>query len=201
MSLLPSYMSELWQCLEELTLEDMRFIDPSLVSTDPLTCHEAVLPFLAWEVGVNISGVDTHTQREVINAAMRSLLYAGTAFSLKNNVESLSDTVDVKEWFEYGGGSYNFIVEVDSSQKGLSSELVSKIESFAYKYKNARSVLESIKINLTSNGEMTHLLSATSGESTVVYPYFPEPIEVMAQQVIGAALHDVDTTIIYPQGA
>lgn len=201
MSLLPAYMSDLWRCYEQMSSEDRQSINVGLVSTDPFLCHNSVLPFLAWECDVDVSGLDEQTARGVIQAAINAMQYAGTVKALVGPLTALSEYAKVREWFEYGGTEYNFIVEIDSSQRGLSNTLVSKLENTAYKQKNVRSNLESIKINMLSKGEMNHLLSSTSGESTTVYPYFPDPIETSAVQYIGAAYHDVDTTTIYPQGA
>jgi len=201
MSLLPAYMSELWRCYEQMSREDLQSLDVSLINSSPESCHSAILPFLAWECDTDISGLNEATARAVIRAAFDAMQYAATAKALIGPVEALSDSVKVVEWFEYGGDAYNFRVEIDSSQSGLSSELITKLENTAKKQKNVRSVLESIKISMLSRGEMNSLTAVTSGESAVVYPYFPDPIEVSAAQVMGAAYHDVDTTIIYPQGA
>ena len=199
MSLLPAYMSDLWRCYEEMRSESLGLIDVSLVSTDPESCHSAVLPFLAWECDVDISGVSQERARLMIRAAFDAMQYAGTIKALRAPVEALSESVKVSEWFEYDGDAFNFIVEVDSSQQGLSAELIEKIEKTAQKQKNVRSNIESIKINMFSMCDMHHLLSTTSGESGVIYPYFPQPIELVAFEQIGAAMHNVDTTVIYPQ--
>ncbi len=201
MSLLPAYMSELWRCYEQMSREDLQSFDVGLVSSSPESCHSSILPFLAWECDTDISGLDEATARAVIRAAFDAMQYGGTAKALIGPVEALSESVKVVEWFEYGGDAYNFRVEIDSSQSGLSYELITKLENTAHKQKNVRSRLESIKISMLSRGEMNNLTAVTSGESAVVYPYFPDPIEVSAAQVMGAAYHDVDTTIIYPQGA
>ena len=201
MSLLPSYMDEIWRCFEDACHESFGFIDVALVSTDPQKCSSRVLPFLAWECDVDISGVDETTARSVIRAAFDAMQYAGTIKALRGPVEALSDNAKVTEWFEYGGSSYNFKVEIDSSQRGLSEILIQKLENTAIRQKNVRSHLESIKINMLSRCNMNNLLSTTSGESCAVYPYFPEPIEMRVSENVGSAYHDVDTTIIYPKGA
>lgn len=201
MTLLPSYMSEIWKCYEQMGREDLASIDPTLVNASPELCHVNMLPFLAWECDVDISGLSEATARKVIRAAFDAMQYAGTAKALKGPVEALSDSVKVVEWFEYAGNPYNFRVEIDASESGLSSELITKLEKTAAKQKNVRSVLESIKISMLSRSTMSYAATAQSGESTTIYPYFPEPIEVTTPQYMGAAYHTVDTTVIYPQGA
>jgi len=201
MSLLPAYMSELWRCYEQMSREDLQSFDVGLVSTSPESCHSSILPFLAWECDTDISGLDEATARAVIRAAFDAMQYGGTAKALIGPVEALSESVKVVEWFEYGGDAYNFRVEIDSSQSGLSSELITKLENTAHKQKNVRSHLESIKISMLSRGEMNNLTAVVSGESAVVYPYFPDPIVMSVSEYVGISYQDSDTTIIYPQGA
>lgn len=201
MTLLPPYMSDAWKCYETMAREDRLSVDPSLVNASAELCHVSLLPFLAWEADVDISGISEAVSRKVIRAAFDAMKYAGTARALIGPVEALSDTVDVVEWFDYAGTPYHFRVEIDASETGLSSELITKLEKTAAKQKNVRSVLESIKISMLSRATMNHAASVQSGESATVYPYFPEPVEVSAPQYMGVAYHAVDTTIIYPQGA
>lgn len=198
MSLLPAYMSEAWKSYEQMANEDRALIDPNLVSASPETCHKNLLPFLAWESDADISGLNETTARKVIRAAFDAQQYAGTAKALIGTVEALSDVVEVKEWFEYGGPAYNFRVEIDASQNGLSSELIKALEKTAAKNKNVRSVLDSIKISMSSRATMSHALTCQSGESVLILPYFPDPIEDHFYQFSAAALHAVETTIIYP---
>ena len=173
-------------------------MDTTLVSASAQTCHRNLLPFLAWEYDVDISGLNERTSRKVLRAAFESQQYAGTAKALISTVEALSDTVEVKEWFEYAGSPYNFRVEIDASENGLSSQLITALEKTAAKNKNVRSVLDSIKISMTSRGTITHALTCQSGENVVVLPYFPNPIEDHLYQFNAAALHAVETTKIYP---
>ena len=150
MSLLPAYMSTVWRVLEQLEREDMHNIDPTLVSTDPLTCHEAVLPFLAWECGVEISNLDEKTARGVIQAGIEAMVHAGSVASLKNQTGALLDNSEVKEWFEYGGEAYHFKVDVTISDmhKRFSEALFDKAKKSITHTKNVRSVLDEIDVHL-----------------------------------------------------
>jgi len=201
MSLLPAYMRDVWKCYETMAGEDRLLIDPSLVNVSSEVCHISILPFLAWEADVDVSGLNEVLSRKVIRATFDAMKYAGTARSLIGPVEALSDTVKVAEWFEYAGAPYHFRVEIDASENGLTSELIRKLDKTVKKQKNVRSVLESIKISMLSRGTMNHALSIQSGENSTVYPYFPEPITVSVTQHMGVSYHAVDTTTIYPQGA
>lgn len=201
MSLLPAYMSDAWKSYETMSREDRAGMSLTLLKVSPELCHVSLLPFLAWESNVDISGLSEATSRKVIRAAFDTMKYAGTARALIGPVEALSDTVKVVEWFEYAGEPYNFRVEINASESGLSSALITKLEKTCAKQKNARSVLENIKISMLSRATMYHACSVHSGENGTVYPYFPDPILISAVQYLAAAHHAVETTIIYPQGA
>ncbi len=201
MSLLPAYMSEPWKAYEVMSFEDRANMSLALLKASPELCATAVLPFLAWEVDVDISGLSEAISRKAIRAAYDAMKYAGTARALIGPVEALSSTVDVVEWFDYAGLPFHFRVEINASEEGLSSALITKLEQTAMKQKNARSVLENIKISMLSRATMCHAASVQSGENGTVYPYFPGPILISTVQYLAAAHHAVETTIIYPQGA
>lgn len=174
MSLLPAYMDESWKSYEQMAKEDRLLIYPELINASPESCHAALLPFLAWETDSDISGLSDATARKFIRSAFDAMQYAGTARALIGPVEALSDTVDVQEWFEYGGAAYKFRIEVDASDEGLSPELIEKLERTAAKQKNVRSILENIKISMLSRGAMYHGISIQSAEVITILPYSAE---------------------------
>jgi len=136
MSLLPAYMSELWKCYEEMRRVDMIALDPSLVSTDPLTCHISVLPFLAWESDVNIDGFNDEQSRKVISKAIESSRFSGSIYALKNILDSLGN-LELTEYFSDNPYVFNVKMLLDSD--------IPSINKYAYlveKYKNARSEFE-----------------------------------------------------------
>ena len=198
--MLPAYMNELWQAYWQMSQEDRKAIDPALVSVDPLTCSEKVLPYLAWECGVDISGLDTDTARKIINDTLSSFKSAGTIGSLKKSLDSLG-AAKVEEWFEYSGSPYLFKLRVDVNEHGLSQSMLNKIEAIALAKKNARSQMEAIEIFLTSMGKQNMATTVQSGETMTLFPYFPDPINVSATSFYGSGLHSVETIAVYPQGA
>ena len=200
MSLLPAYMDDAWRCYERMHNEDISSISPELVVIDPMTCHESVLPFLAWEMDVDISGVDIDNARSLIDGIMNSVMNAGTIGALKNSIGAIG-VAKVDEWFEYSGLPFNFKLKVDVIEHGLSESILAKIESIALKKKNARSQMEAIEIYLLSNGDQSMGATIQSGETMTVFPYFPDPIEVSFASYYGGALHTIETMTVYPQGA
>ncbi len=200
MSLLPAYMTDVWRCYEQMHSEDIASISPELIDIDPMTCHESILPFLAWEMDMDISGVDTDTARSLIDGAMNSFRNAGTIGALKSGIGAIGGA-KVDEWFDYGGSAFNFKLKVDVVEHGLSESILAKIESIALKKKNARSRMEAIEIYLLSNGNQNMGATIQSGETMTLFPYFPDPIEVSSVSYYGGALHSVETMTVYPQGA
>lgn len=150
MSLLPSYMDEIWRCFEDACHESFGFIDVALVSTDPQKCSSRVLPFLAWECDVDISGVDETTARSVIRAAFDAMQYAGTIKALRGPVEALSDNAKVTEWFHYDGEPYHFKVDIAAlnMNRRFSAELFANLKKYIDIYKNVRSVLDEYSVKL-----------------------------------------------------
>ncbi len=198
--MLPAYMNELWLAYWQMSTEDRGAIDPALLSVDPLTCHEALLPYLASELGIDISGLDTATARSLLGDASNSFKNAGTIGSLKKSLASLG-VAKVEEWFEYSGSPYLFKLRVDVNEHGLNETMLNRIESIALERKNARSQMEAIEIFLSSSGSQRMAATVQSGEGMSVYPYFPDPIEVSTAQKHGIGLHSIETIAVWPQGA
>jgi len=164
MSLLPAYMSELWKCYEEMRSADMLALDPSLVSTDPFTCHISVLPFLAWEVDVAIDGFSEEIQRGLIDGAFRSLKYAGTKAAIKNALNAIVD-VDVVEWFSDAAEPYTFKLDISVSKDiEITSNVAKRIEAIANKRKNVRSQMSEMLLSYKATTNLT-LKVGNMGES------------------------------------
>jgi len=202
MSLLPSYMSELWRCYEQMHREDLQSFDVGLISTDAQDCHESVLSFLAWECGIDISGVSIKIARKMIRAAFDSMQYAGTVSAVVGNIKSIASDARVSEWFEYNGSAYNFKVDIDVVDVGVDEATILKLENIALSKKNVRSVLESITVNLTSIAKCSAAVSTQIGEMATLYPYQLTEIEFhpVANKNL-SALQSVETLYIFPKGA
>ena len=202
MSLLPGYMSELWRCYEQMSREDLQSFDVGLISADAQYCHESVLPFLAWECGIDISGVSIEIARKMIRAAFDSMQYGGTVSAVVTNITSIASDAKVSEWFEYGGNAYNFKIDVDVVDVGVDESTILKLENIALSKKNVRSILESITVNLTSIANYSVSASTQIGETATLYPYQLTEIEFnpVANKNL-SALQSVETLYIYPQGA
>lgn len=147
MSLLPAYMNELFRAYEEMRRLDLISIDPSLISTDPKTCHKSLLPYLAWEADVNIDGFSEDIQRGLIDGAFRALQYAGTKGAIESALDSFV-SVNVIEWLiDSSLVPYTFKLELSANNIELTPKIIDRITKIATKRKNARSTLEEISVS------------------------------------------------------
>lgn len=202
MSILPAYMNEVWKCYEQMANEDRLVFDPILVNVSPEFCDTSVLPFLAWECDVDISGFNDVTARKMIRAAINAMQYAGTVSAVVNTIEAISDEARVTEWMDYGGQPYHFKVDIDVVDIGVDEEMILRLEKTALKQKNVRSVLEAVKVNLTTYANTKMAAAIQVGEIATLYPYQLTQIEfIHATQKIGSMMQSVETLYIYPKGA
>jgi len=202
MTLLPAYMDEYWKCYEQMAREDREVFDPMLVNVSPEFCHKSVLVFLAYETDVDISGFDTQTARKMIRAAINATQYAGTVAAVVENIEAISSEAKVTEWQDYGGQEYHFKVDIDVTDYGVDEEMIVRLEKTALKKKNVRSVLEVVRVNLTTSSKIRTAAVTQVGEVATLYPY--QLTEIEFNHVINnkaSMMQSVETLYIYPKGA
>lgn len=157
MSILPSYMGEIWKCYEQMHREDLALIEPSLVNASPELCHKDLLPFLAWECDIDISGLGEASARKVIRAAFNAMQYAGTVKSIIDVVEGFTPDARVEEWFDYAGAEFHFRVLIESLGTAYSAADLAWLESNVNKRKNVRSVLDSIQVQASIEPAVMYL--------------------------------------------
>jgi phage tail P2-like protein len=162
MSLLPAYMSDAWKCYETMAREDRASLDPTLISADPETCHLDILPFLAWEADIDISGLSTTAKRGVIAAAFKSARYAGTAQSIVDIVDGFAADATVEEWFDYAGTAFHFRVLINAIGIVYSAEDLAWLEATVNKRKNVRSVLDSIEVQASIDPAIMYMGGVSS---------------------------------------
>ncbi|DAB30676.1 MAG TPA: phage tail protein I [Sulfurimonas sp. UBA12504] len=172
MSLLPAYMSDAWNCYEQMSREDLSAINPELVNVSPELCHANVLPFLAWEAGINISGFSEAITRSMIRASINAMAYAGTTQALKESISSLGLATSVTEWFDASPheDAYTFSIIVGVPDAGYNMLDLKTVETIANRTKNARSQLSSVGASLNGVAEMPFYACAIIGyEKTTLY--------------------------------
>lgn len=97
-------------------------------------------------------------KRNLIKSAIKMHRYKGTKYALEAIFKTLNIVGNVDEWFNYGGKPYYFKVILNILNRPLTAETEKTLRALIDEYKNERSWLESIKINI--NPELSSKVSA-----------------------------------------
>ena len=171
---------------------------------NPMLCDEKYLPFLAYAFKVDFwdEELDVKDKRELIKFSILLHQKKGTVWAIEQIFKALNINARVEEWFEYAGNPYYFKVELFVFDKPITEETIVKLEKYINIFKNARSILESLYVTLTSKCKQNFASNIQLGEIATLYPYQLTEIEfnpVTNKNL--SALQSVETLYIYPQGA
>ncbi|EAK9998208.1 phage tail protein, P2 family [Campylobacter lari] len=149
-----------------------RFEDLNLASITNLAqhCDERLLPILANAYDVSIDGLSQKEARALLSKALMLKRHAGTTYAIKESLKAVFDTALVEEWFNYDGKPYHFKVKVTSSHKPFDENTFKQLEKLIYEYKNVRSVLESIELQVQSNCDKYNASANFTIENISVLP-------------------------------
>ncbi|WP_291951393.1 phage tail protein I [Campylobacter sp.] len=150
-----------------------RFEDLNLASITNLAqhCDERLLPILANAYDVSIDGLSQKEARVLISKALLLDRYNGTAWAIKEALKAVFPTAVVKEWFEYSGKPYFFKVKVSTTSVSFDERTLNALERLIYDFKNVRSVLEAIEIEIQSKNDSFNASVEISGESLEILPF------------------------------
>lgn len=151
-SLMPPNATALELAIDETIAKEFHF--PIIIDTllSPEKCPVEILPFLAWAMSVDDWSDDwpESTKRKVIAAAIFIHRYKGTRAAVVAALEALNLGVQYSEWYEYEGTRHRFRVDVPLNNRGLTELEMNTIFRAIENSKNARSVLERLKIYMTA---------------------------------------------------
>lgn len=156
-----------------------RFEDLNLASITnlALNCDERLLPILANAYDVSIDGLETKEARKLISKALLLDRYNGTTWAIKEALRAVFPTAVVKEWFNYGGKPYFFKVKVSTTNISFDERTLNTLERLIYDFKNVRSVLEAIEIEIKSKNDSFNANAQISGETIEILPFQTTQIE------------------------
>lgn len=163
-----------------------------------------VLPYLADQF--HVTGLEgwrfartVQERRNLIKRAVELHRFKGTGWAIEQVLVTLGLEGRVQEWFEYGGEPYHFRVDVDLADRGIDDATYEALNALILEYKNKRSRLEALTVSIT-NRSAVPVIAATilSGEHTTIYPLQLDGIEQANPVFIGAGLHTIERTVIYP---
>lgn len=189
MTLLPAHKDEIYKKLDELFGARLDEFDVSLIATNPDLIPAKLLPHLAASFDIETNGANEQSIRKLIKNAF--IIKKGTVESIKVALKSFFAGASIEEWYQYGGEPYFFRVKV--LLDGVSFDSWDKLEAIVSTYKNVRSVLDRISIELECKKAVCQMGGySISGESLEIYPYQTPSIEPSGTHFIGAkaSLHE-----------
>lgn len=196
---------ERFTLLCELLQEEMASLDINAMLVYLIDVVPAqVLPYLADQF--HVSGLEgwrfartVQERRSLIKRAVELHRFKGTGWAVEQVLVTLGLEGRVLEWFEYGGEPYYFRVDVDLVERGIDDATYEALNTLILEYKNKRSRLDSLKVSLTNRSAVPVIAAAIlSGEHTTIYPLQLDGIEQTNPVFIGAGLHSIERTVIYP---
>lgn len=157
---------------------------------------------LAFQFDVDFYELDMNIdkKRELIKSAIKFHKKKGTPAVVEEVATIVFGRSKLREWFEYNGNPFYFMMDIDITEQGASKENIEKLEFLINKYKNTRSWLEKINIFLANKGSLYYASCLTAGEEITVYPWTPKNIE--SKGIINlsiANIGDLENITIYPR--
>ncbi|EAH7127936.1 phage tail protein I [Campylobacter jejuni] len=165
-----------------------RFEDLKIESITNLAmrCDERLLPVLANAYDVSIDGLNEKEARKLISKALLLDRYNGTAFAIKEALYAVFPTAVVKEWFEYNGKPYFFKVKVSTTNVSFDERSLNALERLIKNFKNVRSVLETIEIEVQSKNNSFNACIEIDGETIEVLPFQTTALENASKSAFNA---------------
>lgn len=171
MVLIPVNESEDLKVTDKAVDNRFEFLKNFDLNLFPKSCKKEYLPHLAFLFDVDIRALSETETREILSRAITLKKYIGSVYYLEQMLNIFDKEVSVKEWFSYAGQPYYFKVEVQSSNKSIDAKFYEDLEKQILKYKNVRSVLDVIVINLKTNLKEKYAMATITGEDIEVLPY------------------------------
>lgn len=154
----------------------------------PKSCKKEYLSHLAFLFDVDIRALSETETREILSRAITLKKYIGSVYYLEQMLNIFDKEVSVKEWFSYSGQPYYFKVEVQSSNKSIDAKFYEDLEKQILKYKNVRSVLDVIVINLKTNLKEKYAMATLTGEDIEVLPYTVRNLNFYQKEIYATAV-------------
>ncbi|ELE4933880.1 phage tail protein I [Campylobacter coli] len=165
-----------------------RFEDLKIESITNLAmrCDERLLPVLANAYDVSIDGLEEKEARKLISKALLLDRYNGTTWAIKEALSAVFPTAVVKEWFNYGGKPYFFKVKVSTTNVSFDERTLNTLERLIKNFKNVRSVLEAIEIEVQSKNNSFNACIEIDGETIEVLPFQTTALENASKSAFNA---------------
>lgn len=157
-----------------------------------------VLDHLAWQFHVDFYDAKFERQKKiaVIRNAYQSHKYKGTPYALDLVFDSLGLDGHITEWFEDDENPYTFKANINVFDVGINEDTYRMFERLIRHYKNVRSWLEEIIINLNSRNQIYVGSTLEVGHTLTIYPNTPEHLTITSPIYSDSATHSITTLTI-----
>lgn len=155
---------------------------------------DRTLELLAWQLhaeGVEVA-LTTQAREALVNESVPLHRLAGTPWSLRRALElALETSVQVPEWFQYGGRPYFFKVRFAVPPAGLSETRLRKVYQLIGEKKNVRSWLDGVETEASI--PLPESVGVGLAGHTVTRPrlWFPPPAPSSQRRRVGLGVSHV----------
>mgnify|MGYP004461956245 CR=1 FL=1 len=134
-----------------------------------------VLPHLAEQYHITgnegwLQALNESEKRSLIKSAIKMHRYKGTKYAIEEILKNLNINGNVSEWFEYNGLPFYFKVILEIFDRPITTETETNLRALIDEYKNERSWLENIQLNLCTNSNPKTYSGFTFNESLKILP-------------------------------
>ncbi|WP_323594433.1 phage tail protein I [Aliarcobacter butzleri] len=156
----------------------------------PKLADEKYLPYLAHSHQVDFwsNELTLDEKRAIIDHSIFLHRKKGTLLAVKEVLKRLNIDVKFYEWFEYVGLPYHFKIDVDFLNRPLEDKDLKIIEEFIEIYKNEKSILELININIKTNLKEKYAMATITGEDIEVLPYTVRNLNFYQKEIYATAI-------------
>lgn len=134
---------------------------------------EPLLDILAYDFKIDWwdENYSVEEKRQTLKDSWNVHRKLGTPSAVDLAISAIFENVIIKEWWEYGGQPYHFKVQLDVDVAALNSDKFWRVIEKARYYKNKRSVMESMNVNVEP--QTTESRIYTGGKVTGVQYVLP----------------------------
>lgn len=201
-SILPINESPLQRDIESIGTQTLAQFDVTKLTINPLECDESLLPHLAVDFDVSISGLSVDEARIYLSNARQIKKYIGSKYAVRKAAEAIfGNEIKVEPWNEHDGdpGTYKIKVNV-TPQKSVTDENLNKVQNLIKEANRKSCHLSGITISMKNSGMYRFGCITRSRENIVVMPKILKDIEIGVGKKILVGTHAIETMIIRPLG-
>lgn len=198
-SLLPPSTTQLERDLE---LATDRALDAVLDALwDAQLCPLALLPWLAWALGVRQWSETWSEQRkrDEVAAALNIRRHAGTLGAMRSVIKAHAiEGAAISEWFDYGGQPGHFRLTLDLDGVGISDRAYRDLIAGLQRAKRLSAHFDPTQMRTATRGHIRLGAGQQGSSSTTLIPYLPKLRSVLGQSHLGIGQQVSGKTTLLP---